>query len=223
MNERQIRVWDLPVRITHWALVICVAGLYATGEFDWLDMQWHFRFGYGVLALLLFRLIWGVIGSEHARFSDFVRGPRAIAAYLRGWFSPEHRSSIGHNPLGALAVLAMLALLLAQAVSGLFSNDEIEWYGPLSERVSASTSSWWTDWHHLGQKFLLAMIGLHLLAISAYRWFKRENLVRPMITGRKRRADGADARWASVWLALLVFAACLALVWAISVYGPPVL
>ena len=117
-TTQSIRVWDLPVRLTHWAMVLCVAGLYATGEYGWLTMEWHFRFGYAMLALVLFRLLWGVFGSEHARFVDFVRGPGAIGRYLRNWRSADYRPAIGHNPLGALAVLAMLALILAQTVSG---------------------------------------------------------------------------------------------------------
>ena len=222
MPTRSIRIWDLPIRLTHWGLVLCVLGLYATGEYGWLTMQWHFRFGYAALALLLFRLLWGVVGSEHARFADFVRGPGAILGYVRGWRSTDYRPALGHNPLGALAVLAMLALLLTQAVSGLFSNDEIEWFGPLSERISVDASAAWTDLHHLVQKLLLGMIVLHLLAIAAYRKFKHENLVPPMLTGRKPRDDGADARWRSPWLALVLFALCAAAVWAIDRFGPPV-
>lgn len=222
-SKRRIRIWDLPVRLTHWALVLCVLALYATGEYGWLTMEWHFRFGYAALALLLFRLLWGVFGSEHARFADFVRGPGAILAYLESWRSPDYRPALGHNPLGALAVLAMLALMLAQAVSGLFSNDEIEWFGPLSERISTSASADWTDWHHLGQKILLALIVLHLAAISLYRLVKREDLVQPMLTGRKQRSDGQDARWRSPWLALVLFAMCAGAVWAITRWGPPTL
>lgn len=212
---KDVRVWDWPVRLTHWALVLCIAGLYATGEYGWLTMQWHFRFGYAALALVLFRILWGLVGSEHARFGDFVRGPGAIVAYLRGGAQTP-----GHNPLGALAVLALLGVVLFQAVSGLFSNDEIEWYGPLSERISMAASSDWTGWHHTGQQLLLALIVLHLVAIAAYRVVKRIDLVRPMLTGRKRGIEAPDARWRSPWLALVLFALCAALVWAISAYGP---
>lgn len=219
-GPRSVRVWDLPIRLTHWALVICIVGLYATGEYGWLTMEWHFRFGYATLALVSFRIFWGVVGSEHARFADFVRGPGAIARYLGTWGHSSYRPAVGHNPLGALAVLAMLALILAQAISGLFSNDEIEWFGPLSERISMDASAEWTDWHHLGQKILLALIAVHLLAVSVYRLVKREDLVTPMLSGRKRRDDAADARWRSTWLALVLFLACCGAVWAIAVYGP---
>jgi cytochrome b len=221
-GTRSVRVWDLPVRLTHWALVACIIGLYATGEYGWLTMQWHFRFGYATLALVMFRILWGLVGSEHARFVDFVRGPAAMVAYLRNWNASSYRGAIGHNPLGALAVLAMLGLILAQAVSGLYSNDEIEWFGPLSERISMDASAQWTDWHHLGQKLLLALIVLHLLAVSSYRVLKREDLVTPMLNGRKQRDDATDANWRSPWLALLLFLACCAGAWAIAVYGPAV-
>jgi cytochrome b len=219
---RSVRVWDLPVRLTHWALVLCIIGLYATGEYGWLTLQWHFRFGYATLALVSFRILWGVVGSEHARFADFLRGPGAIARYLGTWGHSSYRPAIGHNPLGALAVLAMLGLILAQAVSGLYSNDEIEWFGPLSERISMDASAQWTDWHHLGQKLLLALIVVHLLAVSVYRLVKREDLVAPMLSGRKRRDDADDARWRSPWLALVLFLACCGAVWAIAVYGPAI-
>lgn len=219
---RRVRVWDLPVRLTHWALVIAVIGLYATGEYGWLTMDWHFRFGYATLALVLFRILWGFVGSEHARFVDFVRGPRAIARYLASWGKPDYRAAVGHNPLGALAVLAMLALILAQTVSGLFSNDEIEWFGPLSERISLDASAAWTDWHHLGQKLLLLLIVVHLLAVAAYRLVKREDLVAPMLNGHKQRDDATDAHWRSPALALVLFLACCGAVWAIAHFGPAV-
>lgn len=214
--QPRFRVWDWPLRLTHWALVVCVAGLYATGEYGLLSMRWHFWFGYATLALLLFRIIWGVLGSEHARFADFVRGPRAIIAHLRG----QAAATPGHNPLGALAVLAMLALLLAQAISGLFSNDEVEWYGPLSERVSSAASGAWTDWHRLGQQWLLALIALHLVAIAGYRLWRRQDLLSPMLHGYKP-GSGRDARWASPWLALWLFALCAGAVWLLAWWGPP--
>lgn len=220
-TARSIRVWDWPVRLCHWALVLTIAALYATGEYGWLDMDWHFRFGYLALALVLFRLIWGVIGSEHARFTDFVRGPSTILAYFNNWRGADLASQYpGHNPLGALSVLALLALLLVQALTGLFSNDQIQWYGPLAERISQGASDTATSWHKLGQKVLLALIALHLLAIAGHRVLRREILVAPMLHGRKVSAVADDARWRSPILALVVFAACLALVWAISVYGP---
>ncbi len=219
-QQKAVRIWDWPVRITHWALVLCIAGLYATGEFGWLTMDWHFVFGYLTLALLIFRILWGFFGSEHARFSNFVRGPGAVIRYLRGWSSAQYRSSPGHNPLGALAVLALLLLTLAQVITGLFSSDQIEIFGPLAERVSQDTSDALTDWHHLGQQLLLIMIGLHLIAIAAYYLAKRENLLTPMLTGRKRVESGVDGRHGRWWLALIFILIALGTIWAISALGP---
>lgn len=216
----RIRVWDWPVRLSHWALVLCIAGLYATGEYGWLDMQWHFRFGYAALSIVLFRILWGFVGSEHARFRDFVRGPRALIAYLAEFGKPGERRWLGHNPLGALSVLALLGLVLLQAVSGLFANDEISAFGPLSERISMDASEDWTEWHTWLQGVLLIFIGLHLVAIAGYRLLKRENLVTPMLTGYKV-GEGRDARWRPLWLAILVYALCLGAVLAVVYLGPP--
>ncbi len=216
----RIRIWDWPVRLTHWALALCIAGLYATGEYGWLTMEWHFRFGYAALALVVFRILWGFVGSEHARFVDFIRGPSAIAAYVKSLLAPRSAPSVGHSPLGGLAVIALLALTLFQAVTGLFSSDQIEAFGPLSERISASLSDDLTDWHELGQQVLLILIAIHVLAVLGYLFFKRENLIAPMFHGYKI-LDGKDARWGSSWLALVLFALCAGAVWAITIFGPP--
>ena len=219
-NPRPIRVWDLPVRLTHWAMVLCIAGLYATGEYGWLDMDWHFRLGYATLALVLFRLLWGIFGSEHARFAIFVRGPSAISAYVRSWNRPDYRDSLGHNPLGALGVIGLLLLTLAQISTGLFASDQISLFGPLAERVTQDTSEYLTDWHHLGQQFLLILIAIHVLAVALHYLLRKENLVAPMFTGRKLATQGEDAKWRPWWLALLLFAIAVGAVWALSVFGP---
>lgn len=216
----RVRVWDWPVRLSHWVLVLCIAGLYATGEYGWLDMQWHFRFGYAALSIVLFRILWGFFGSEQARFADFVRGPRAVLEYLRTFGQAGERRWLGHNPLGALSVLALLGLVLLQAVSGLLSNDEIAAFGPLSERISTDASEAWTDLHESVQSVLLIFIGLHLLAIAAYRLVKREDLVTPMLTGYKA-GEGTDARWRPLWLAIALYALSLGAVLAVVYLGPP--
>jgi cytochrome b len=216
----RVRVWDWPVRLAHWALVLCIAGLYATGEYGWLDMQWHFRFGYLALSIVLFRILWGFVGSEHARFADFVRGPRAVLEHLRTFGQAGARRWLGHNPLGALSVLALLGLVLLQAISGLFSNDEIAAFGPLSERISTEASAAWTELHEWLQGVLLVFIGLHLLAIAAYRLIRGEDLVTPMWTGYKA-GPGRNARWQPLWLAIVLYALCLAAVLAVAYWGPP--
>lgn len=211
-----VRVWDLPTRLFHWALVLCVVGLIVTANVGGNWMTWHMRLGYSVLTLLLFRLIWGFVGGHWSRFSTFVHGPGTVVRYLKGMSRPEH--GVGHNPLGALSVLALLTILLLQVSSGLFSDDEIAFFGPLVGLVSGETVSWATAYHkNVGKVLVLALVSLHLLAIAFYRISKKENLVRPMITGDKvvspsvpNAADTSGRRW----LALLILALS-----ATAVYG----
>jgi cytochrome b len=216
---RKIRLWDLPLRLFHWALLLCVTGAIASAELaDEIAgaMDWHPRFGYAILGLLIFRLIWGFVGSEHARFTRFVRGPAAILEYLRG-MKDATGPSIGHNPLGALSVLALLATLLFQAGSGLFLNDDdfaIE--GPLYKHVSESVVHVLRKLHETNAGLIFALIGLHLCAILFYRFIKRENLVTPMLTGNKEipaEAPDYDAQGGSNLLGLGVFALAAGLVW----------
>ena len=174
-------VWDLPLRVTHWALVLAVAGCWAThyAGIEWFD--WHRRFGYTALVLVVFRIAWGFVGTRHARFASFVRGPGAVVAYLRGGGGP----TVGHNPLGALSVLAMLALLLLQASSGLFANDEIMHMGPFYGWIAPELSNRITTLHRSNSDWLLVLIGLHLAAVAYYVHVRRQALVRAMLTGRK--------------------------------------
>ena len=178
-----VTVWDLPLRLFHWSLVLCVIGAFVTIKVGGGWMIWHMRFGYAVLALLLFRLIWGFIGGRHARFSDFIVSPATLLGYLR------KRSgltiSLGHNPLGSLSVIAMIALFLTQAMLGLFSNNDIFTEGPLAHLVSKDSSDMLTGWHKLGEQVLLAVVGLHLAAIAFYRFGRGQRLVRAMVTGNK--------------------------------------
>ena len=214
-SMRPTRVWDWPVRITHWAIALAVLLCYGTAEYGWLDMQWHFYFGYSVLCLSVFRVLWGIFGSEHARFSDFVRGPGTIIKYLRG----QLPNRLGHNPLGALSVILLLVLLLAQSISGLFNSDEVMWYGPLNERVSAKIANFMADVHERGETLLLIAIGLHIAAIAYHLLVKRENLMTPMLTGHTP-SDQPDARWASIWRALLLAAITVATLWALLAFWP---
>ena len=174
----RVPVWDIPVRVFHWSLVVLVGACWLSGENGWLD--WHMRFGYAALTLVLFRVVWGVIGSQHARFSDFVRGPQSALAYVRGQIKP-----LGHNPLGGWMVLMLLALLLVQTGTGLFASDGILSEGPLYGWVSSSVSDTLTTIHKLGFNLLLLCVGLHVAAVVAYKVVKKENLVKPMLTGYK--------------------------------------
>jgi cytochrome b len=204
----KILVWDLPLRLFHWLLALLIVTSFVSANIGGNAMQIHILSGYCVLALLLFRLLWGFLGSTHARFASFVRGPAAVIAYLRGHGAGRH---LGHNPAGAWSVIFMLAALLLQTATGLFANDDIATEGPLAKLVSKALSDRITGVHHLNVKLLLALIGLHLSAVVFYLIYKRENLVKPMITGFKDAAAGAGEavqKPGKTWIAALLLAAC---------------
>lgn len=221
MVSHTVRVWDLPTRLFHWMLVLCVAGLFISAYLPGSWIVWHSRLGYTVLALLLFRLVWGFIGGHWSRFASFVRSPASTWGYLRGRSHPDHL--VGHNPLGAGSVLAMLAVLLAQVGTGLLSDDEIAFTGPLNRFVSTARGLAAT-WYHkrVGQWLIVALVVLHVAAISYYVFVKKDNLVRPMVGGDKTLGHAAkpsrdDSR--SRATALLVLALASAAVWALVRLG----
>lgn len=206
---RPARIWDLPTRLFHWALALAVLGLLVTG-FSGI-MEWHFRLGYAVLALLLFRLIWGFVGGLWSRFATFAYSPRTLFAYLGGRGQPDHL--IGHTPLGALSVFAVLGLLMLQVASGLVADDEISASGPLTRFVSADLVSLATGWHvNYGKWIVLALVSLHVLAVLFYVLVKHQRLVQPMVSGDKLLAGAhiAESRddMATRLLALVLFALC---------------
>jgi len=210
------RVWDIPVRLTHWLLVLLLAFSWWSAEEGRLD--WHRLSGYALLALVVFRLCWGLVGSDTARFGRFLRGPTAIGAYLSKLGSKEREPVVGHNPLGGWSVLAMLLLLAAQAVLGLFAIDVdgIE-SGPLAYFVNFDEGRLAAGVHELVFNVILALVALHLIAIAFYAVFKRDNLIGPMITGVKAIEGAPSApRMAPLWLALLVLAAAVTLVYTVS-------
>ena len=212
--SRTIRLWDLPTRLFHWLLVLSVVGAFVTVKIGGNLMLWHGRLGLFIIGLLSFRLVWGVVGSTYARFAHFVRGPSAIKAYLAGAWK-----GVGHNPLGALSVLALLTLMIAQASTGLFANDDIAFNGPLYPLISKDTSDAITGWHHLGEKGLFALVGLHLAAIIFYSVKKKERLVPPMVTGRKA-VESPEARDATGGGPIAFFVALVT--WGASgAFNPP--
>ena len=182
-QERHVPVWDLGIRFFHWALVLLVTGAVVTIKLGRLDL--HVWCGYGVLTLLVFRIVWGFIGGTHARFASFIAGPGKVFAYMKGMFSREgHESGLGHNPIGALSVLAMLLVLLFQAVSGLFTNDEdFAFEGPLYKWVGSAVSNTLTSLHKLNEWVIYVLVATHILAIVFYAVFHKDNLVKPMLTG----------------------------------------
>ena len=201
-----IRVWDLPTRIFHWSLVLCFIGLVVTGTLGGDAMPWHFRCGYCVLALLLFRLAWGLVGGHWSRFAQFLYSPRRVLAFWRG--QGQAADSVGHNPLGALSVFAMLLFLAAQVLSGLFSDDEIAFTGPLAHMVSAATVELATHYHSaVGRFVLFGLVGIHVVAIVFYKVKKQQNLTAAMLTGDK--AVGERLPSARDDAATRVLAACL--------------
>ena len=183
-----VRIWDLPTRLFHWLLAVSVIGLIVTAKVGGDAMNWHFRLGYVVFALLLFRLVWGFVGGRWSRFASFFPTPTRLGRYLRGRARPEDHA--GHNPLGAFSVLAMLLVLAAQVGTGLFSDDDIAFAGPLTGLVAGSTVRAASSYHKdVGQLLVIGLVALHLLAIAFYFFAKRKNLVRPMVTGDKTRAE----------------------------------
>ncbi|GAB4470501.1 MAG: cytochrome b/b6 domain-containing protein [Burkholderiaceae bacterium] len=208
MTPPSVRIWDLPTRLFHWSLVALVVFSVTTAKIGGNWMNWHLWSGYAVLALIVFRLLWGFAGARYALFSQFVRGPRAVLDYLRAFVGGADRHA-GHNPLGAWSVVAMLAALLVQASTGLFANDEIATEGPLSKFVSGATASVMTRVHSLNQYVIYALVALHVGAIAYYFFVKRDNLVAPMVTGDKRgiaaepAQDDALVRARAALLALL--------------------
>lgn len=189
MNSKRIRLWDLPTRLFHWLLVLAVAGAVICGQLGGGLIVWHGRLGLFIVGLLVFRLVWGVIGSTYARFAQFFPTPAKLRAYLKGEWRGE-----GHNPLGALSVFALLAVVGFQAVSGLFTNDDIAFVGPLYDLVDKSLSNRLTGLHHLAANLLFILVGLHVAATAFYVFVKKNNMLRPMLTGTKEVEQGEDAR-----------------------------
>ena len=215
-----IRVWDLPTRLFHWTLAIAV--FYSWFSMEVLEnMQQHFYSGYVVLSLLLFRLVWGLVGSYYARFSSFPCSPRSILNYLKGLRSPKPERYLGHNPLGSLSAILMILLVLVQAVLGLFSSDDY-FFGPLSGLVDSKVMTWASEMHLLNSNAVFAVIGLHIAAILYYQLIKKERLTKAMITGDKVLIDGVEyvdgqpTKPANKWLALLVFFLCVGVVYYLT-------
>jgi cytochrome b len=211
-GRRSIALWDLPLRLVHWSLVVLLASLWWTWRAGRIEL--HEQLGYLTLGVLLFRVYWGLFGSATARFSRFVKGPRDIAAYLRGGLSPQ----AGHNPLGALSVLLLLGLMIAEVGLGLFAQDidGIE-AGPLARFVSYDAANAARDWHALLFNVLLGVVALHVLAILFYLIVKRDNLVSPMLSGRKVFDDAVEApEMAPLSRALIGIALAVFLSWWVA-------
>ena len=222
MGERRVavKVWDGWVRLFHWGTVACVAISYASAQMD--AWQLHYLSGYTLLALVIFRILWGLVGSENARFAAFVRSPLAGFRELARFARREPDAAMTHNPAGAWMVVVLLLMLLVQAVSGLFTNHDVGFtysaHGPLANSVSEAASERASALHVGFINLLLAAIALHVLAVLAYALVKRQDLVRPMVTGVKRLPDSAARapRHAPALLGLALLGASAVAVWWVT-------
>lgn len=200
--SRTVRVWDWPVRLTHWGFAIFIPLSWWTAENS--EWAWHERSGMILLGLLIFRIVWGVVGTPTARFSNFIKGPGRVLAYLRGTAS----HTIGHNPIGALSVVALLAAMLVQVMMGLFAGDPYDGLtGPLNSMVGVMTADTLTEWHETFYWVVLGLVALHLAAIAFYAVVKRNNLVTPMVTGRRVLEADVEGIEASPWGRVIIAAA----------------
>jgi cytochrome b len=199
MNSKKYRLWDLPTRLFHWLLVFAVAASIVSGQLGGNLIDWHGRIGLFIVGLIVFRLIWGVVGSTYARFLQFFPTPSRLRAYLRGDWRGD-----GHNPLGSLSVFALLGLLTVQVTTGLFANDDISFVGPLFDMVSKATSNRLTGIHQLAANGLFVLIALHVAAIAFYLRVKKKNLIKPMITGWKEGVGEGEALRGGGLLAFIV-------------------
>ena len=197
MNSKRFLLWDLPTRLFHWLLVLAFVAAVVSGQLGGNLIDWHGRIGLFIVGLIAFRLVWGVLGSTYSRFLQFLPTPASLKAYLRGEWDGE-----GHNPLAALSVFGLLALLTVQVATGLFANDDIAFVGPLFDLVGKALSNRLTGLHHLLSNLLIALAVLHVAAIAYYGHFKKQKLVKPMVTGWKE-GEGESTRGGGV-IALIV-------------------
>lgn len=198
-----VPLWDIVVRLVHWSMALLLPLAWYTAEEGYLER--HAQIGYALTVLLLTRLLWGFVGSRHARFSDFLRGPAGVAAYLRGSPSPTP----GHNPLGGWSVVTVWLLLGVQLLSGMLNSDGILFDGPLYPLASEAVSDTAGELHEIVFNVLIAWVVLHLLAFAWYQWRCGQDLLRPMVTGHARDREGAGHRVSPLWA--LLFAAVLSL------------
>jgi cytochrome b len=208
-SDRKVLVWDLPTRLFHWLAVTLVILAYVTVRMNW--MQWHGWAGDALLALLVFRLLWGLVGSETTRFSSFLASPRVAARYLKQALRREPDQQVGHNPAGGWMVLLLLALLLGETLTGLYVANDVADEGPFTEMAPAQFANTVTALHSIFWYALLAAVALHLLAITLYAVAKGHNLLLPMVTGRKTLPPSVPQPRIAGWTRAIILLGCSAL------------
>lgn len=222
-TKNTLKVWDLPVRLFHWSLVILFIAAYVTNALGTNYFTYHLWSGYAIIVLVSFRILWGLVGTYHARFFNFVRNPLVTTKYALSVLRKKDKHYAGHNPLGAVMVIVLLLTILTQAVTGLFSNDEIFNLGPLYGYISDELSLQLTSLHRQLFYWILGAVVLHILAVFAHVFFKRENIIKAMFSGEKTAIDFIDKKSiksSRIWLAIIiVLALSLALAWII--YSAP--
>ncbi len=215
MNKK-VAAWDIPTRLFHWILVTLIAAAYLTYEFGDVNMTYHMWNGYTILTLCLYRLLWGFFGSSTARFSDFIKGPKAVIGYILSLRGNAPQKYLGHNPVGGLMIVALLGLILTQGTMGLFTSDDILVEGPLVFLVSSD----WVDTagsiHRLGFWVIVSFAAVHVAAALFYLFVKKENLIRAMVSGKKEAEivpAGEELQAASPLKALIFLAISAGIVW----------
>ena len=219
--DRRTRVWDVPVRVFHWTLVLLIVSQITTVSLGGNAMEYHVLGGYSILALVLFRIVWGVVGTRHARFANFMRGPLSVFRYARSLTGSTHEKHPGHNPLGGWSVIAMLASVLVQAVSGLFADDENATSGALRKYVSNDVAGTLGAIHEANALVLLTLICIHMGAIWFYLVKKKENLIVPMFSGFKTSGNAqleSLRPGQGILRALIVLMICVALTYAVVMF-----
>ena len=218
MENEQIRVWDIPIRLFHWVLVALITSQFLIAWVFTEQIDLHVKLGYLTLALIVFRIFWGFIGTAHAQFKNFLVSPTSLVAYIKGLFNQTSQSkSAGHNPIGGYSTIAIIACILAQGFSGLFCDDDVFTVGPLRHLVSDNATSIFNQIHALNGKILVGLLCTHVAAIFWHLLVKRENLIKPMITGKKIAIkDDKYMNWTEKPLAaLLAFTLASIAVWVV--------
>ncbi len=228
MTETQQRlVWDLPLRVFHWLLVLSVTASWATGKIGSDVRQYHMWLGYWMLGLLTFRLLWGVLGTRHSRFWSFIPTPASVVRYTRDVLKGQASASIGHNPLGSLMIFLMLAMLITQVVSGLFVDDDVFYAGPYSHVVHSETVEFFEGLHHKIANWIVVLALLHVLAALYHTYMLKEPIIDAMVTGKKDAevvpADEAIPNSAVIRAIIIAIATAGFVYWLVAIAPPPLL